>query len=87
MNELVSSAQFYEGRRPGLGADFLAAVGHAIARMQASPEQFAIVERDLRRCLLSRFPYAILFRNTETALRILAVRHHSQHPDIGQDRQ
>jgi hypothetical protein len=47
------------------------------------PESFAILERDLRRVNLHRFPYHFLFRVAGDVVRILVVRHHRRRPTIG----
>jgi plasmid stabilization system protein ParE len=55
-----------------------------IDRILANPRQFAVVERDVRRCFVRRFPYSILFRIVdEDVVRALAIRHHRRHPRFG----
>ena len=44
------------------------------------------MERDVRRYLLRRFPFAILYRLEPDHLRILAVKHHSRQSDYWQAR-
>jgi len=45
-----------------LGDELRSEVYAAIDRILANPRQFAVVERDVRRCFVRRFPYSILFR-------------------------
>ncbi|GJL63828.1 MAG: hypothetical protein NPIRA04_24820 [Nitrospirales bacterium] len=56
----------------------------AIDRILRNLRQYHIIERDVRRCLVHRFPYSVYFRllDTET-VRILVVRHHKRHPQVG----
>jgi toxin ParE1/3/4 len=84
--ELIEAAQFYSRRVPGLGADFLDTVDAAIAEIQSAPQRWRIVERDVRKFLLPRFPFAILYRILPDHLRILAVKHHSRKPDYWRKR-
>jgi toxin ParE1/3/4 len=83
--ELAEAASWYETRQPGLAIRFLQEVdqtGHAIQ----SPLSFlrlADTAKDLqiRRALLPRFPYGLVFLEPPTEIRILAVAHAKRHPD------
>ena len=79
--ELVEAARFYEQRIPMLGVEFLNAVDRAIRIVQESPGQWRVVESDVRRYLMPRFPYAIYYRVLADEIRVLAFKHHSRHPD------
>ncbi len=78
--ELVEAAKFYEGRVPALGAQFLDAVDRAISVILAAPDRWNVVEKDVRRYLMPRFPYAIYYRVLADDLRVLAFKHHRRHP-------
>ncbi|NIO39739.1 MAG: type II toxin-antitoxin system RelE/ParE family toxin [Burkholderiales bacterium] len=84
--ELIDAARFYEGRVAGLGTDFLAAVDKAVSQIVADPHRFPIVEGEIRRCRVSRFPFSIYFRLIDNTLRILVINHHSRHPDYWKPR-
>jgi toxin ParE1/3/4 len=84
--ELIEAAQFYERRVPTLGSQFLDAAEHAALIVQEAPERWSIIEADVRRYLMRRFPYAIYYRVLPDHLRILAFKHHSRHPDYWRDR-
>ncbi|HET6424663.1 MAG TPA: type II toxin-antitoxin system RelE/ParE family toxin [Planctomycetaceae bacterium] len=79
--ELIESAQYYEQQLNGLGADFLETIDAAILTIEDAPTRWAIVESNVRRYILPRFPFAIYYRVLPDALRILAIKHHSRHPD------
>jgi plasmid stabilization system protein ParE len=79
--ELIEAALFYERRVPTLGAQFLDAADRAIRAIQEAPGRSGIIEADVRRYLMPRFPYAIYYRILPDHLRILAFKHHSRHPD------
>jgi plasmid stabilization system protein ParE len=84
--ELVETVQFYEGRVARLGAEFLIAVERAIQTIQDAPERWPIMEADVRRYLMPRFPFSIYYRVAGDELRILAFKHHSRHPDYWRER-
>jgi toxin ParE1/3/4 len=79
--ELIEAARFYEQRVSTLGAQFLDAVDRAILIILDAPDRWRIVEADVRRYLMPRFPYAIYYRALPDHIRILAFKHHSRHPD------
>jgi hypothetical protein len=54
--------------------------------IQEAPERWNVIEADVRRYLMPRFPYAIYYRIYPDHLRILAFKHHSRHPDYWRDR-
>jgi toxin ParE1/3/4 len=68
-------AAWYDAERPGLGDDFVEAV-HAIAmRIAENATQFPIVSAVVRRALMRRFPYGVLFVVEDRTATILAVLH------------
>lgn len=85
--ELMEAAQFYNRQRPGLGGEFADAVDAAVAVMAERPGRFRLLEDGVRRCLLKRFPYSILFREKGDAIQILAFKHHARHPEYWKHRQ
>jgi plasmid stabilization system protein ParE len=69
-----------------LADQFYAELRRFMARAAATPAQFAIRERGIRRTNLQRFPYHFLFRVVGDAVRILVIRHHGRHPNVGGER-
>lgn len=79
--ELLAAVRFYQRRVTGLGERFLREFDAAISNIQAALDRWAVVEGNIRRYLMRRFPYASYYRHEEDCLRILVVKHHSRHPD------
>ena len=84
--ELVEAAEFYESRSPGLGARFLREFDAAVVEVERSPGLWPVVEGDLRRHTMRRFPFSIYYRVRPDELRILVIMHHSRHPDSWRNR-
>lgn len=84
--EIIDAAQFYARRVAGLEVEFLNAVDQAVATILENPERWRIIEADIRRYLMARFPFAIYYRVLPDGLRILALKHHSRHPGYGRER-
>jgi predicted protein tyrosine phosphatase len=61
--ELLEAARYYEHRVPTLGAQFLEATDRAIGSIVDAPDRCSIVEVDVRRYLMRRFPFAIYDRS------------------------
>lgn len=84
--EVVAAAKFYEEKVPGLGSEFLDEFDRSVARIMAAPEQWRIIRGYKRRYLMTRFPYGLYYRVSGDEVRLLVVKHHSQHPDYGMGR-
>ena len=85
IDELVEAAGWYQGRRPGLELEFLAEVDRLLPLIGGSPEafpRFLDLPADLviRRALLPRFPYALIFMDLGEHVRVLAVAHAKRRP-------
>jgi hypothetical protein len=60
--DIRRAAKWYERQREGLGRDFVAEVDAALALIEANPEQYEIVHREIRHAILRRFPYGVFYR-------------------------
>ncbi len=79
--EHLAEVSFYESRRKGLGARYLASFDAAIERVCVDPTAFRIeCEPNLRRVLLRGFPFAIIYREVDGKVQVLAVAHHKRRP-------
>ena len=79
--ELNDAAQYYELKSPGLGAAFLAAVESCCDAILAHPEAGHSVLGSVRRRLVRRFPYAVIYTiRRPSVVRVLAVMNLKQRP-------
>lgn len=83
--EISEAAEWYDGQRSNLGDDFTAEVESAFERICRDPLLFARVERfrghiDIRRYLVHRFPYLIIYRYRPDETLIVAVTHVRRKP-------
>jgi plasmid stabilization system protein ParE len=85
--EILAAAAWYESRRPGLGADLVAAVDEAFDELQESAtrdpvwrEGFPYHKRSVR-----RFPYLIFYLASDD-IEIVAVAHAKRRPGFWVDR-
>lgn len=89
--EILTIALWYEEQRVGLGERFFDQILATIESIGRSPERFAVYEgsqnpRHLRRAIVSRFPYAVIFEIRSDYVLIVAVTHTSRRPDYWQHR-
>lgn len=84
--EALEAARWYEAQRPGLGDEFIAAVlagGDQIATNPAAWPVWRPVARQsapVRRYVLTRFPFALMYQVLEDAIEIVAVAHARRRP-------
>jgi plasmid stabilization system protein ParE len=78
--ELVEAFEWYDQRREGLGSQFLLSVDAVLQAVARNPIQYPQVFKAIRRAILHRFPYAILFIVDDTRISVLAVFHVKRDP-------
>ena len=78
--ELNESAQYYESESPGLGSAFLDEVERCTQAIANFPEAGPLITETIRRQLLLRFPYALLYTIKSDRVRVLAVMNLRRRP-------
>lgn len=80
--ELASALAWYEGRREGLGAEFLGVVEAAMAEAATTPQRWPAWELDgrYRRVVLRRFPYLLFYEVRSNSIEFVAVAHARREP-------
>ena len=73
--DLAGAVGWYEDQRAGLGEEFLGADEASFDAIQEFPEMFARVHGEVRRAVVSRFPYAVFYRVEPNRVVVLAVLH------------
>ena len=84
--EMIDSAVWYEQQQTDLGKRFLSSVQDALNRIEVNPELYAIIERNVRRCLVKTFPFGVLFRVKPEKIEVIAVMHLHRNPDYWKNR-
>ena len=78
--ELHEAAQYYESESSGLGFAFLMEVERCIGSIVEHPEAGRFQVGNVRRRLVKRFPYALLYIIKPAGIRILAVMNTKRRP-------
>lgn len=84
--EMTEASQFYEAASAGLGTDFLDDVQRVITAVCESPLLGVEVRGKLRRVLLHRFPFSIMYSVEADAIVIVAVAHQRRRPNYWRSR-
>jgi toxin ParE1/3/4 len=73
---------YYEERRAGLGRRYHLAMLRAIALAGSNPRRFKIVRPpNLRKVSLRGFPFAVIYREVDSMVQVLAIAHHRRAPN------
>jgi plasmid stabilization system protein ParE len=78
--ELNEAADFYDMESPGLGQTFIDEVRHGVERIAELPEAAPAIRGRVRKRLLLKFPYSLLYSVHDDLIRLLAVAHHKRRP-------
>ena len=73
--DLEEAFAWYEEQRLGLGSEFFAEVARVLARIEAAPLQYGVIQGETRRAVVRRFPYAVFFIVDPDVIAITAVMH------------
>lgn len=84
--EMTEAAVFYEAASPRLGSDFLDDVQRVIALIRGQPSIGWNTGQGLRRMLLHKFPFSLIYASGAEEIVIVAVAHQSRRPDYWKER-
>jgi plasmid stabilization system protein ParE len=85
--ELEDAVRYLELEHPGLGRAFKAEVRKASLRIAAYPKAWSAERGDVRRCLLHKFPYKLMYSLEDDHILVIAVAHQHRRPEYWIDRQ
>jgi plasmid stabilization system protein ParE len=80
--DLRGAFEWYQEQRAGLGEDFLASVQAIFKTIGLHPELFAAVHGEIRRAILSRFPFAVFYLVESKRVVVLRILHTARNPEL-----
>ena len=80
--DLAAGFGYYEEQSKGLGEQFLSAVDSSFGAIERYAEMFVRVHGEVRRALVTRFPYGIFYRVESKRVVVLAVLHTARDPKV-----
>lgn len=84
--EFIEAVAYYEGCEIALGLDFSREVYASIQNALDYPTMWPEIDDDIRRCLVHRFPYGVLYSSEPDGIFILAIMHLRRDPDYWKHR-
>lgn len=84
--ELISGIEYYEEHQKGLGKDFALEVNLTIERTLLYPDAWPEIDKEIRRSLLKRYPYGLLYTIKDNSVIILAVMNLHREPGYWKSR-
>ena len=84
--EFLAAIDYYNEAEPGLGMAFYSEVEAAIGLIENYPDLWTEIDNNIRRCLVRRFPFAILYSKESGRVFIYAIMHTKREPDYWRDR-
>ncbi len=84
--ELKSALSWYLERNETAAVKFAAEVDRAIELLIAAPHRWPAGEHGSRKFVLRRFPFAIVYREQQTVIQVLAIAHGHRRPGYWKDR-
>jgi plasmid stabilization system protein ParE len=84
--ELDDAVTWYNDQVDGLGQEFLDELDRAVRRSVRYPLSCPEIIPGLRRCLLARFPYELIYGLDDDTIVVVAVAHLHREPRYWLDR-
>jgi plasmid stabilization system protein ParE len=85
--ELNAAIDYYNDCQSGLGLEFLREIYRTIQNILSFPDAWAPLSENTRRCLISRFPYGVIYQATDEEIFIIAVMQLNRKPEYWKDRE
>jgi len=87
-NDVNCSFMWYEIQKPNLGKDFITSIDRSLKTISDTPFTYPIVYKNIRRCVIKKFPFCIYYFIEEEVreIRVVAVFHNSRNPMIWKKR-
>lgn len=84
--ELAKDVEFYAERSRRLAEEFADAVYAALTFVRGNPDAGTPLRGAIRRWLVRRFPYSVIYREEQDRIYVLAVAPHRRRPGYWHER-
>ncbi len=86
LSDLKSALGWDLERNETAAVNFAAEIDRAVSLIIGSPARWPAGEDGTRKFVVSRFPFAIVYREKETTIQILAIAHGHRNPEYWKGR-
>ena len=84
--ELTEARRWYSHKRQDLDLEFMQCIDDVLAQVVRSPNFFPVVYRNLRRAIVRRFPFAVLYEITANEIHVIAVFNSRRNTEVWKSR-
>lgn len=85
-DEIREAADYYAAISPDLGKAFKRELRQLMRLVATMPQAWPSSGEGTRKCLLTRFPYLVIYAPLPSELLVLAVGHQHRHPTFWRER-
>ena len=78
--EINEAADFYDIESPGLGSVFIDEIQRALKSIVDFPDAASLLRGRVRKRIMTKFPYSLVYSVRRDEIRVLAVAHHKRRP-------
>jgi hypothetical protein len=84
--ELNASVDYYQECKDELGLEFAYEVHKTIQRILQFPTAWQTLDENIRRCLINRFPFGVIYYQRNDEIIILAIMQLQRKPNYWKER-
>jgi len=84
--EAEAAIDWYQARSERAASRFVDELRLAVTLIGEAPNRWPLFDPPVRKLLLNRFPYAVMYRETSRGAQIVAVAHMRRQPGYWRDR-
>lgn len=85
-DDIKGSFNWYENQLQGLGKQFLDELENAYIAIQNFPQSWANFHYGFKRYILNKFPFSIVYKESDEQIFVIVVMHNSRKPYYWEDR-
>lgn len=85
-DEVEAARQWYASQNLDAARRFNDEMDAVLQRISDAPDRWPKYTSEIRKCRMNRFPYPVFYRQTTSAIQIIAVAHGSRRPGYWKDR-
>lgn len=81
IGDVKTAVAWYRERSPRAAEEFIGELKRAVETIRKAPDRWPIGKKNTWRFQLWRFPFTVIYSDTESAIVVLAVAHGSRRPE------
>ncbi len=79
-NEFFAVRDYYDDLVYGLGKTFIFEIERHLEIIKSNPLAYPVIRKNIRKAVIKKFPYSILYRVEKGKIFVLAIANHKRKP-------